>query len=402
MILRISFLLTVFFGSVFADVRIESPKHHQVTNQSTIDFVFSSSVDTGFIMLKDLMIPIRKNTRVDNIELRLGMNHWRVYVLNNELQLQPNLTREINIYRQLSIRDGIQNEEARVLTDLVANHYIHVLDGGLAKMDQPILKKDVYGFLMWFYRHQTRRPVFRRYGDMAAYSNYVTLFELKPQVLPLPRLGSFYPNAYVTREAFVNLLLLLNGSSDQISTSMLVNDQLMIPQSLRYIIPKTWTEPLAFVTRREVLKVYFNLFHEQALPEERVVSIDWPLFDPQQVIQKPMTYLDMVRDIKLAFMKRWRTIQVARAQRRVNQSLASKKNMGPAVSKGVLPNPSSLTIVVVQPGDSIQKIARRYYGNSSKWKQLVYVNQLNIHSVTVNGHVVSSVHIEPGQRLRLL
>jgi nucleoid-associated protein YgaU len=58
-------------------------------------------------------------------------------------------------------------------------------------------------------------------------------------------------------------------------------------------------------------------------------------------------------------------------------------------------------IVSVLPGDSIQKIARRYYGDSSNWKNLVNLNQLSVQSVTVNGQLLISVHIVPGQKLRL-
>ena len=64
--------------------------------------------------------------------------------------------------------------------------------------------------------------------------------------------------------------------------------------------------------------------------------------------------------------------------------------------------PMSARVIVVQKGDSIQKIARRYYGDSSKWRRLVDINQLKVRVSTVNGQVLSSVHIEPGQQLRLM
>ena len=401
MVLRFLLFFVFWTGCAFADLRIESPKHHQVTNQRAIDFVFSSSVDQGFIMLNDRMIPIRRHTRVDDVALRLGINHWRIHVFNDDLQLQPNLSREITIYRYLSTRDDIQDEEAQVLTDLAVHHYIPVLDDGFAKMDQPILKKDAYAFLMWFYSDQSRQPVLRQYQDMSAYSNYLNLFQLKPQLLPLPRLDSFYPNAYVTREAFVNLLLLLNGSSDQVSTSMLVHDQLQVPQSLRHIIPKTWKKPLVFVTRREALAMYFSLFKPNALPQPTIVTIDWGNSKPfpTQVTR----YVEVGRQLKVGVQERLAKIQWKTARDFDKQSHRRQtKAKGRPVLSVSKRSSASPTMAVVLPGDSIQKIARRYYGDASKWKALVQVNQLQIRSITVNGQVVSSVHIEPGQSLRLL
>ena len=58
-------------------------------------------------------------------------------------------------------------------------------------------------------------------------------------------------------------------------------------------------------------------------------------------------------------------------------------------------------IIFVKPGDTIQKIARRYYGDSSRWRDLVDLNQLDVKSVTINGTPVATVHIVPGQELKL-
>ena len=58
-------------------------------------------------------------------------------------------------------------------------------------------------------------------------------------------------------------------------------------------------------------------------------------------------------------------------------------------------------IIFVKPGDTIQKIARRYYGDSSRWRDLVDLNQLDVKSVTINGKSVATVHIIPGQELKL-
>ena len=184
---------------------------------------------------------------------------------------------------------------------------------------------------------------------------------------------------------------------------MLVHDQLQVPQSLRHIIPKTWKKPLVFVTRREALAMYFSLFKPNALPQPTIVTIDWGNSKPfpTQVTR----YVEVGRQLKVGVQERLAKIQwKGGAPLDFDKQLHRRHpnaRVRPVLSVSRRSS-ASPTMAVVLPGDSIQKIARRYYGDASKWKALVQVNQLQIRSITVNGQVVSSVHIEPGQSLRLL
>ena len=57
--------------------------------------------------------------------------------------------------------------------------------------------------------------------------------------------------------------------------------------------------------------------------------------------------------------------------------------------------------VNVLPGDSIQRIARRVFGDSSRWRELVVLNSLPTREVVVSGNAVTYVHIVPGQSLKI-
>ena len=52
-----------------------------------------------------------------------------------------------------------------------------------------------------------------------------------PEWLPRPIHQNFYPNAYVTRQDFINLLMLVDGIPMQVSTSMHVSERIDIPKN---------------------------------------------------------------------------------------------------------------------------------------------------------------------------
>ena len=56
---------------------------------------------------------------------------------------------------------------------------------------------------------------------------------------------------------------------------------------------------------------------------------------------------------------------------------------------------------VIDSGDSLPKISRKYYGHSKYWKHLAEYNQLDVIQRKVDDEVLYSVHIEKGQRLRI-
>ena len=88
----------------------------------------------------------------------------------------------------------------------------------------------------------------------------------------------------------------------------------------------------------------------------------------------------------------------------VNEPVSSNQiAIKPPITKPIVTEPMVMKqqIIFVKPGDTIQKIARRYYGDSSRWRDLVDLNQLDVKSVTINGKSVATVHIIPGQELKL-
>ena len=72
---------------------------------------------------------------------------------------------------------------------------------------------------------------------MFGYDNYMALFATRPEWLPRPIHQNFYPNAYVTRRDFINLLMLVDGIPMQVSTSMHVSERIDIPKELK-TVPK--------------------------------------------------------------------------------------------------------------------------------------------------------------------
>lgn len=395
--IRNLFIFLFLVQVVHGDIRIESPKQDQLTSQSAIDFVATSSIDKGFLMVNGQLIPVRKKTVFPNLKLQMGRNVVDVHVLNEDLKLEPHLSSSIEIYRHLPIT-GASDQEICLLTDLVTDYFVPVVDGEDARLDHPILKRDLYAFLMWFFKDQSPTEMTRQYDDMANYGPYIRLFQHHPNALPLPRLGSFYPNSYVTRQAFVNLLLLLNGSTEQISTSMMVATELKLPRSVRSLVP-AWKDPLVFVTRGEVLSAFFKLYNGPKLSPSTVVLIKTTR-DP---VFPKLPFLTYVIDTANQWREALRLRMVAH-QSKPAKVLIVKKPVADPVPP-LPPNPSSSIskprVTIVLPGDSIQKIARRHYGDASKWEHLVQLNQLDIQMVTINGKLLTSVHIEPGQKLRL-
>ena len=128
-------LFLMIWGACFASVIIQSPLQNQVTHRPTIEFNATSSVNRGFFMINDELVPIRKQTKQLNLPLQMGQNDLVVYVLNDELKIQPNLTQKIHVYRQLNT-DGDGGDEARVLTIFLVTT-LYLVKNGDAKMDRP-------------------------------------------------------------------------------------------------------------------------------------------------------------------------------------------------------------------------------------------------------------------------
>ena len=121
-------------------------------------------------------------------------------------------------------------------------------------MDAPILKKDLYAILILFLQQDDSKSTDSQslkwaYDDMFGYDNYMALFATRPEWL-CPIHQNFYPNAYVTRQEFINLLMLVDGIPMQVSTSMHVSERIDIPKELLQKVPSAWaSQPLGYVTK---------------------------------------------------------------------------------------------------------------------------------------------------------
>lgn len=400
MIVNLFFCFITFSFFSFAAITIQSPLQYQFTDQHSIDFLATSTTNKGFLMVNQSLIPIREKMILTSIPLDYGDNLIHVTVFDEHLKFQPHLSQEISVYRSFSFIQSIPKNMQRLLTDLMTQFYLPLIQNDDAKLDDPILKKDLYAFLMWFYIDEFNQPLKFEYQDMMTYYNYLNLYQKKPQFLPRPILDSFYPDAYVTRVDFLNLLLLLAGSNEQISTSMIISKRLSIPTLSKPFVPQNWEDPMVFVTRREVLNAFFKLLDYSKYPVSSRIVMSWPNFE---VIQQTRYSFQKARDYSMRILQSFQKVEQLE-----NVVVSNHKNSNKIVSKSsnqniLLPKPTAqpLREIVVQPGDSIQRIARIHYEDPAQWKALADFNQLKIRSVTVNGTRVLTVHIVPGQKLKL-
>ena len=96
--------------------------------------------------------------------------------------------------------------------------------------------------------------------------------------MPEPYLDRFFPEAFVTREELINLIMLLDGKDEQISTSMVVDKDLHMPHSIKKYIPEDWSYSLDLVTKKEALDILFALFkyeHDSLLGSD-AYSLNYP------------------------------------------------------------------------------------------------------------------------------
>ncbi|MBL6722741.1 MAG: LysM peptidoglycan-binding domain-containing protein [Candidatus Margulisbacteria bacterium] len=404
--IKLLFILASTLGC-WGTIIIHSPTPNHMTSSPVIHFNAESPVNQGFFMINEHIVPIRKQSTLRNIPLHLGMNTIHVHVLSEDLTINPALTQTLTIYRQLPTNSPISPSIARLLTDLAINHSIRLVNNGDAMLDAPILKKDMYACLMWFHQHRSPQPIKHQYLDMSQHEPYLTLYRHLPSVLPMPIRGSFFPNGHLTRQDVINALLLVNGSPDQISTSMLVTPKLTVPPSLQHVIPTKWEDPMAFVSRREVLQIFFDLFSQSPLSTaSEKVSIEWPKTTWRAPIQIPNRLLSQWGSrITKARTMFYNWLNQAKQPPTPSQPVAAapKQTLLPKKQRKTYQKPSPKPmVVVVKKGDSIQRIAGKHYGDPSKWRQLAAINKLKIRHVTVNGQTVSTVHITPGQTLQLL
>ena len=125
-------------------ITIQSPVQKHFTDHDTIDFLATSTSNKGFLMVNQSLIPIRETMSLPSIPLNYGGNRVHVTVFDEHLKLQPHLRQEIFVYRSLSFIQPIPKHMQRLFTDLMTQFYLPLIQNNDAKLDRPILKKDLY------------------------------------------------------------------------------------------------------------------------------------------------------------------------------------------------------------------------------------------------------------------
>jgi hypothetical protein len=398
-------------------------------------FSADASVNQGFYLIQGKLYPIRNTLKNKRIPVSLGENSIYIYVLDQDQQLQAHLTQRVPVYRISPIQDTYIVTEALIVTDIMVTYQIPLVTQGRLDVLQPMLKRDIYAVLMWFLdinglsEHLAYRACEQTgFVDMGAYGHYMALFSQYPSVLPCPKLQRFYPNAYLTRVEFVNLLMRVTGKAEHVSNSLLVPARLMLPQSLQRVVPGSWVEPLGLVTKREVMHIFsavFNKSHDYVAQGDPIV-LDWPrpVFDVaasqmQRVIDK-----GGVLGRKAIVFGRTQAMGVKQTVLNMRRSaVAPETQLEPVVvttneiaqdaiqdvTQAVAKVPTvyvpilraSSKNVTIQPGDSLPRISKQYFGTSHHWLDIARLNKLAIREVTKNGVMISRVHIVPGQVLVL-
>ena len=240
MLLRFVCFIFLFSVNIFATVTINFPNDGFVTSNSSIDLVFEATEDQGFLMIQNKIVPIRQVKQSVPLNLNYGENEIFIYVLDKYRKIEFDLTSVIHVYRSVAIEDSVSFSERYLITELMSKYNISLLNKGFARMDQPILKKDMYAFLMFFYLDQPSKPLIIQYSDMDVNGNYMSLYQQFPTILPEPVLNRFYPDSFVTVKDMIQLLLVLENNYQSISDGNMLSDFLDIPSQFKLIIPKNW------------------------------------------------------------------------------------------------------------------------------------------------------------------
>ena len=408
-------------------------------SESSISIELHSDSINGFYLIGREIYPMKSKLLISNYDLRLGHNDIYISLLNSDHQLIPSSRRLLQVYRTLSAQDNLSSFERVLITEMALHHQISLLSAMRFNSDQPILKRDLYAILVWFLTSDSSfdlnnsSKMHWHYEDMFGYSQYMNLFQLRPQWLPRPVNKNFYPNAYVTREEFVNLLLLLRGGQDQVSTSMHLTADLNVPNSVVHYIPDHWNNaPLGYVTKQDVLTSFKRVFNYRPLLsssnpivirynqsfvssgirqtfQSLIAGVHYKRFRPAftRLVSELRDWQSVIQGYlnnAYAFLKEWRhkksddeTVGLVSMNSKLpNSKNMSEKHRGPSSNKRL-----ESFFITVKPGDTIQKIARQYYGDSKKWETIVQLNQLEMKTITINGQSVVTVHIVPDQTLLL-
>lgn len=403
MILKL--LLFVFLPlQLLGSINILSPLDGEVSQHSTINFKFNGSDSKGFLMVQDQIVPIRKTVQTLPLSLNLGENKIKIYILDEDRKIQFDVLTSINIFRSLYIDDLVTFNERYLLTELTRQFNLSLVNNNKAKMEFPVLKKDLYAFLMWFYLDQPKSSLSLNYIDMDVYSNYLNLYEFQEVILPEPRLGNFYPDSFVTVQEVLQLIMKLEGKYQLLNDENIISESFNPPNNLKSIIPLHWKDQVQLVSRRDVIDVLFKYFDQSIRRDTRKVVINWPRtvlpkIDPPDLSKSVSEFRRVIQELS----------------QRINRSSLDKGSQLKMVKKNsnqylklsldrekVLDNISNtVQVIEVRKGDSLPKISKQFLGSSKYWLEIAKINDLKVENVTINQKVVSKVEIFPGQKLKM-
>ena len=391
--------------AVFSTVTIDFPKNGDITNKERVPLQFKSSVQQGFLLLNGRLHALGHQA-MPFLDLNLGENQIDVGLVDEDLKYYPRQQRSLHIYRSVQLNDHVTPFESRLITDLLIQHQIRLFEvDNSAKMASPVLKRDMYAMLIYFLNRsadEVGAPSQLKWGydDMFGYDHYMALYATRSEWLPRPIHQNFYPNAYVTRRDFVNLLMLLKGIPMQVSTSMHVSESINIPSELKTVVPKNWRgDPLEYVSKRDVVDVLLGLFNIE--PNAVPTALSIPVHFQNSEGQMNRRYVAALGKLKHFFVdskNKYAQRRQAQLKKQANVPMSAPLV---AADSAVSKKPPVFKLVKVAPGDSIQAIARRYLGQAADWQRLVKYNDLPIRKLTIDGNVQTYVHIVPGQTIKI-
>jgi LysM repeat protein len=417
-------------------ITVTYPPQDTLVTDPSLTVTLAADANYGFYYLNNHIGPLRKHTVIPNIPLRMGSNDLWLSLLNHERFVDPTTRRQIRVYRALPIADAVTPFEAYVITELAVHHNISLLNThNQAQITEPIRKRDWYALIVWAMLHTNRSGglgrIHRRYTDMLGYEPYVALYNRYPTPLPPPFKGQFIPNAYMTRVDCVNSLGLFQNGQDQSATTHHIDDVLVVPQSLAAVIPNDWVAPLQLVSKRDAIAIVKRYATIPDRPIPQMIEMPAPAI-PNTVPQRFASEWVAYGRSRLTHYRDW--LFQARRQSAPDGATASttpaaakktaeippvgappigaspkpvlapKKPTETPSSPPQKPSPAPSTewqTIQVKPGDSIQKIAKCYYGDPQEWRSIAEDNALPIKTVTINGRVNHYVHIVPNQSLRV-
>lgn len=420
-----SLVITAFFSiRLLASITIEYPPSAVVVSSNSIVLHIHSSTNQAFILIHDRLLPLRRGMQYVPIPIQRGENNVTIHILDHNKVFQAQFSRQFTVYYFPPILDCLSMETYLIVSTLLDAHGISMVSNQRLYPNKPITKKDMYALVSFFEQMNapvTTRDYFPRYTDLYPYPQYQTLFMSAPHVFEKNDRRRFYPEAYVTRQEFMNVLLTKLNVAEQISTDYIVDNQLKIPTSLHQYVPSDWDGSLTLVTKQDVMTALLKIraFRHPAISPVPIPPIP---YDSHQTNAPIMTrIIGMQKRLFRRIFKE--NLADDGASKKIHFSTSDGGNTDPIIlpepvilnSQPRTPEPAVLSqtlekndaphqreqVYVVQSGDSMPKISKKFYNNYGYWKELARYNQIPIKKRIINNNEQFLVAIFPGNKLKI-